>query len=81
MNLFLGQGLKKSYCAWTITKKVPRGVSKNGFPITASVTSHWSTPAITLGLVRTMKSHQASIHQGAMAFDYHDIIGGDDHMW
>lgn len=45
-------------------KKVPRGVSKNGFPITASVTSHWSTPAITLGLVRTMKSHQASIHQG-----------------
>lgn len=62
-------------------KKVPKGVSKNGFLITACVTSHWSTPEITLALIRSMKYHQASIHQGEMAFDYHDITGGDHHMW
>lgn len=59
----------------------PRGVSKNSFPIIASVTSHWSTPEITLVLIRTMKYHQASIHQGAMTFDYHDITGSDCYMW
>lgn len=62
-------------------KEFPEKFLKIDFPLQQMSRHIGPRPKITLVLVRTIKSHQASIHQRAMAFDYYDITGGDDYMW